>query len=150
MYSILKEIEMYETLKPGLTFEFDYTVPESKTVPYIYPESEEMSIMPKVFATGFMIALFEWACIRFINEHIDFPREQSVGIDVNLNHTAATPPGLTVTVHGELIEVDGRKLLFSIVAHDGVDEISRGTHGRFIVNGEKFTAKAEEKARSAT
>lgn len=68
---------------------------------------------------------------------------------MNLSHTAATPPGLTVTVHGELIEVDGRKLLFSIVAHDGVDEISRGTHGRFIVNGEKFAAKAEEKAKSA-
>lgn len=141
---------MYETLKPGLTFEFDYTVPESKTVPYIYPESEEMSIMPKVFATGFMIALFEWACIRFINEHIDFPREQSVGIDVNLSHTAATPPGLTVNVKGEVIEVDGKRLIFSIVAHDGVDEISRGTHGRFIVNAEKFTARADEKAKSTS
>jgi fluoroacetyl-CoA thioesterase len=141
---------MYETLKPGLTFEFDYTVPESKTVPYIYPESPEMSIMPKVFATGFMIALFEWACVRFINEHIEFPREQSVGIDVNLNHTAATPPGLTVNVKGELIEVDGRRLVFSIVAHDGVDEISKGTHQRFIVNAEKFTARADEKAKSAS
>ena len=141
---------MYYTLKPGLKFEFDYQVPESKTVPYIYPESEEMSIMPKVFATGFMIALFEWACIRFINEHIDFPKEQSVGIGVNLSHTAATPHGLTVHVHGELIEVDGRRLVFSIVADDGVDEISRGTHERFIVSAEKFTAKAEEKARSVT
>jgi len=61
-----KEIEMYETLKAGLTFEFDYTVPESKTVPYIYPEAEEFQLMPKVFSTGFMIGLIEWACVKFV------------------------------------------------------------------------------------
>jgi len=138
---------MYDTLKPGLTFEFDYTVPENKTVPYIYPESEEFQIMPRVFSTGFMIGLIEWACVRFINEHIDWPNEQSVGIDVNLNHTAATAPGLTVNVKGELTEVDGRRLVFSIVAHDGVDQISNGTHERFIVNAEKFSAKAQEKGK---
>lgn len=137
---------MYETLKPGLKFEFDYTVPESKTVPYIYPESEEMSIMPKVFSTGFMIALFEWACVRFINEHIDFPRQMSVGTAVNLNHTAATPPGLTVKVRGELIEVDGRRLSFQIESDDGVDTISTGTHERFIVDADRFIANAMKKA----
>ncbi len=141
---------MYETLKPGLTFEFDYVVPENKTVPYIYPESEEFQQMPRVFSTGFMIGLIEWACVKFVNEHIDWPKEQSVGIDVNLNHTAATPPGMTVKVNGELTEVDGKRLVFAITAHDGVDQITKGTHQRFIVNAEKFVAKAEEKARSAS
>jgi len=141
---------MYKTLKPGLTFEFDYKVPENKTVTYIYPEAEEFQLMPEVFSTGFMIGLIEWACVKFVNEHIDWPKEQSVGIDVNLNHTAATPPGLSVNVKGELVEVDGRRLVFSIVAHDGVDQITKGTHQRFIVNAEKFVAKAEEKARSAS
>jgi fluoroacetyl-CoA thioesterase len=136
---------MYKTLKPGLKFEFDYTVLESKTVPYIFPESEEMSIMPKVFSTGYMIALFEWACIRFINEHIDFPKEMSVGVGVNLSHIAATPPGLTVKVKGELIEVDGRKLNFQIESHDGVDVISTGTHERFIVDADRFAEKAMKK-----
>jgi len=139
---------MSETLKPGMKFEFDFEIPESKTVPYIYPESEEFSIMPKVFSTGFMIGLIEWACVRFVNEHIDWPREQTVGIDVRLNHTAATPPGLTVNVKGELIDVDGKKLTFSIVAHDGIDLISEGTHQRFIVDAERFTARAEKKAKS--
>ena len=137
---------MYKTLKPGLKFEFDYTVPESKTVPYIYPESEEMSIMPKVFSTGFMIALFEWACVRFVNEHIDFPNEMSVGTAVNLNHTAATPPGLTVKVKGELIEVDGRRLSFQIESDDGIDTISTGTHERYIVDAQRFTENAKKKA----
>jgi len=140
---------MYPTLKPGLTLEFDYVVPENKTVPYIYPESEEFQQMPRVFSTGFMIGLIEWACVRFVNEHIDWPKEQSVGIDVNLNHTAVTPPGLTVTVKGELAEVDGKRLVFNVEAHDGVDQITKGTHQRFIINAEKFIKKAEEKAESA-
>lgn len=141
---------MYPTLKPGLTFEFDFKIPETKTVPYIYPESEEFQQMPRVFSTGFMIGLIEWACVRFVNEHIDWPNEQSVGIDVNLNHTAATPPGLTVTVKGELSEVDGKRLVFNVEAHDGVNQITKGTHQRFIINAEKFIKKAEEKAEAAS
>jgi fluoroacetyl-CoA thioesterase len=138
---------MSEILKPGMTFEFDFTIPETKTVPYIYPESEEFQMMPKVFSTGFMIGLIEWACVRFVNDYIDWPREQTVGIDVNLNHTAATPPGLTVNIKGELTEVDGRKLSFFIVAHDGIDIISEGTHQRFIVDAERFKARVEKKAK---
>jgi len=140
---------MYPTLKPGLTFEFDFKIPENKTVPHIYPESEEFQQMPRVFSTGFMIGLIEWACVRFVNEHIDWPNEQSVGIDVNLDHTAATPPGMTVTVVGELAEVDGKRLVFNVEAHDGVDRITKGTHQRFIINAEKFIKKAQKKAESA-
>lgn len=140
---------MYPTLKPGLTFEFDYVVPENKTVPHIFPESPEFQEMPHVFSTGFMIALIEWACVKFVIEHTDWPREQSVGIDVKLSHTAATPPGMTVTVNGELTEVDGKRLVFNVEAHDGVDQITKGTHERFIVNAEKFVAKAQEKAESS-
>lgn len=140
---------MKDTLKPGLKFEFDFKIPESKTVPYIYPEAEEFQIMPKVFSTGFMVGLVEWACIRFVNQHIDWPREQSVGIDVRMSHLAATPPGLTVKVNGELTAVEGRKLSFAVSAHDGVDLITEGTHQRFVVDAEKFTAKAAEKAKQA-
>lgn len=136
---------MNDSLKPGLTFEFSFTIPETKTVPYLYPESEEFQMMPKVLATGYMIGLIEWACIRFINPYIDWPREQSVGIDVNLSHSAPTPYGLTVDVRGELIKVEGRKLIFSIVASDGVDVISEGIHERFIVDAEKFSSKVEKK-----
>jgi fluoroacetyl-CoA thioesterase len=59
---------------------------------------------------------------------------------------AATPPGLTVTVKGKLEEVEGRKLSFSIVADDGIDKISEGTHDRFVINAAKFNAKMAVKA----
>jgi fluoroacetyl-CoA thioesterase len=140
---------MKESLQPGLPVEFSFTVPDNKTVPFIYPESPEFQVMPRVFATGFMVGLFEWACICAINPHIDWPREQTVGIEVNLNHTAATPPGLTITIRGTLEKVEGRKLTFSLSAHDGVDEISRGTHQRFVIQAEKFNEKAAAKAARA-
>jgi fluoroacetyl-CoA thioesterase len=104
--------------------------------------------MPKVLATGFMVGLFEWTCIQAINPHIDWPREQSVGIGVNLNHISATPPGLTVTVNVKLEEVEGRKLVFSIVADDGIDKISEGTHDRFIIDAAKFNAKVAAKTKA--
>ena len=136
---------MKNSLQPGLTYTFKFKIPGNKTVPYLYPESREFQAMPKVLATGFMVGLFEWTCIQAINPHIDWPREQTVGIDVKLNHIAATPPGLTVTVNVKLEEVEGRKLVFSIVADDGIDKISEGTHDRFIIDAAKFNAKMASK-----
>ena len=136
---------MKETLKPGLTFEFAYTVPEDKTVPCLFPDIPEGKEMPEVLATGYMVGLFEFACIKAVNPHIDWPREQTVGIHVNLSHTAATPPGLTVTVKGTLEKVEGRKLRFSLTADDGVDEISSGTHDRFVIDAAKFNSSVAKK-----
>jgi len=67
---------------------------------------------------------------------------------VKFNHIAATPPGLTVTVKVRLEEVEGRKLAFSIVADDGIDKISEGTHDRFIIDAAKFNAKMDAKTKS--
>ena len=136
---------MKNSLKPGLTHSFKFKVPENKTVPYLYPEAPEFQEMPKVMATGFMVGLFEWTCIQAINPHIDWPREQTVGIDVKLNHLAATPPGLSVVVKVRLEQVDGRKLFFSITADDDVDRISEGTHQRFIIDAAKFNTKLAAK-----
>jgi len=136
---------MKNSLQPGLTYTFKFKIPENKTVPYLYPESSEFQAMPKVLATGFMVGLFEWTCIQAINPHIDWPREQTVGIDLKLNHIAATPPGLTVTVNVKLEEVEGRKLVFSIAADDGIDKISEGTHDRFIIDAAKFNTKMAAK-----
>lgn len=140
---------MKESLQAGLSFRFQFQVPETKTVPHLYRESQEFQVMPKVLATGFMVGLFEWACIQAVNPHLDWPAEQTVGIDVCLNHTAATPPGLTVTVNGKLEKVEGRKLSFSLWADDGVDTISEGTHDRFVIDAAKFNAKVAAKAERA-
>ncbi len=136
-------------LVPGLSATLAFVVPESKTVPNLYPGAPEFSTMPAVFATGFMVGLVEWACMRAIAACLDSPREQSVGTDVKLSHSAATPPGFTVTVNARLEAVDGRRLTFSVSAHDGADEICRGTHERFVIDTARFNDKVSRKRDAA-
>ena len=140
---------MKDTLKEGLTFQFAFKVPEDKTVPYLLPESAEFQAMPRVLATGYMVGLIEWTCIQAVNPHLDWPAEQTVGIGVNLTHTAATPPGLLLTIEVRLTKVEGRKLTFAVSASDGVDSISTGFHERFVIVADKFNRRAEEKAKAA-
>jgi fluoroacetyl-CoA thioesterase len=136
---------MKPSLKVGITHTLAFTVPLSKTVPALYPESAEFIAMPEVFATGFLVGLLEWACIQAINPHLDWPAEQTVGTHIDVSHQAATPVGLQVTATVELIEIEGRKLTFLVQAHDGVDLISTGKHQRFIIDKQKFDAKLAEK-----
>jgi fluoroacetyl-CoA thioesterase len=137
---------MNSSLKPGLTYEFQFTVPDSKTVPELYPESASFQDMPRVLATGYLVGLMEWACIEATKPHLDWPREQSLGTLVAFTHVSATPPGLTITVHVHLDKVEGRKLTFTVSAHDGVDTISEGTHERYVIDVERFNAKVAQKA----
>lgn len=139
---------MTDSLQAGMTFEFRYVVSKERTVPYLYPDIEEGAAMPQVFATGYMVGLMEFACIKFINPHIDWPRQQTVGIHINVSHTAATPPGMTVSVKGCLERVEGKKLSFSLEAFDDQDRISSGTHDRFIIDAEKFNAAVTAKSDS--
>jgi len=140
---------MKETLKPGIQYVHTFRVPPSKTVPALYPESDEFVAMPEVFATGFLVGFLEWACIKAINPHHDWTKKQTVGTHIDVSHEAATPPGLEVTANVELIAVEGRKLIFAVEAHDGVDLISRGRHERFVIDREKFDAKLGAKRRDA-
>ena len=136
---------MKDTLKPGLTHQFTFIIPESKTVPHLYPEAPEFQVMPKVLATGFLVGLIEWTCIQSVKPHIDWPDEQTVGTHMTIAHTAATPPGFQVTVKVRLDKIDGRLLVYEFEAADGVDAICKGTHERFIINAAKFNGKLEEK-----
>ena len=136
---------MKASLVPGLEHEFHFRVTDAKTVPALYPEANEFQVMPKVFATGFMVGLFEWACIQMTIPHLDWPAEQTVGTHIDVSHTAATPPGFEVAVKVKLIEVDRRRLVFEIEAHDGADLISRGKHERFVIDKVKFDAKLTQK-----
>jgi fluoroacetyl-CoA thioesterase len=136
---------MKETLQPGIRYQHKFVVPRSKTVPALYPEAEEFLAMPEVFATGFLVGFLEWACIKAVNPHLDWPREQTVGTHIDVSHEAATPPGLEVTATVELIEVEGRRLVFAVQAHDGTDLISRGLHQRFVINKQRFSAKVDAK-----
>lgn len=136
---------MKTSLKVGLRYQHKFTVPKSKTVPNLYPESEEFKIMPEVFATGYLVGFLEWACILAIKPHLDWPMEQSVGTHINVSHEAATPAGHEVIADVELVKMDGKKLTFNVEARDRVDVISKGTHERYVIIKEKFENKIKEK-----
>ncbi len=137
---------MKNTLQPGLTHTFKFTIPPNKTVPHLYPESEMFRQMPDVLATGFMVGLLEWACVDALRPYLDWPAEQTLGTHVSFSHEAATTPGMTVTVKVRLTQVEGRKLRFDVEAHDGVDTISRGSHERIVIDAARFNAKVRDKA----
>jgi fluoroacetyl-CoA thioesterase len=140
---------MKPTLSPGLAGTFRYTVPPTRTVPHIYPDAPDFQLMPAVLATGYFVALCEWAAVELIKPHLDWPAEQSLGTRVDLSHTAATPPGLTVEVAVALTAVEGRKLTFSVRAHDGLDPIGEGTHERYVIDASRFEAKLAGKIAQA-
>ena len=140
---------MKETLRPGLTRTFRCRVPESKTVPRIYPEAPDFQMMPAVLATGYMVALCEWAAIELVKPHLDWPREMTLGTHVDLSHMAATPPGLTVEVTATLTAVEGRKLVFSIRARDDAEPIGEGRHERHVIDAQRFADKVAQKRASA-
>jgi fluoroacetyl-CoA thioesterase len=133
------------SLVPGLEHELRFTVPVSKTVPHLYPESPGFAAMPEVFATGFMVGLVEWACIEAIASHLE-DGEMSLGVQVDLSHDAATPPGMEVVARVRLEAVDGRRLRFAAEARDAAEPICAGHHARFVVDRARFEAGIARKA----
>src|SRR5947209_9412773 len=122
---------MKPTLLRGLTTRFQFAVPPTKTVPHLYPEVADFQNMPAVFATGYMVGLMEWACMQLMAPHLD-PGEGSLGVHIDVSHTAATPPGFTITADVECTEVVGKRIPSKVKAHDGVDRIGVGQHERFV------------------
>ena len=98
-----------------------------------------------VFATPEMVRLMERAAVNGLAPHLA-PGQQSVGTMVNVKHLAATPMGATVTARAELIAVDGRRLTFTVSAHDGSELIGEGTHERALIDLARFEAKVKAKA----
>jgi fluoroacetyl-CoA thioesterase len=139
---------MKDTLKSGIEYSHSFIVPANKMVSALYPEAEEFGVMPEVFATGFLVGFIEWACIKALKPHLDWPTEQTVGIGININHLAATPQGLEVTAKVKLVQVDGKRLFFDIEVRDDVDLVSQGKHERVVIIKERFDARVKEKALS--
>jgi fluoroacetyl-CoA thioesterase len=140
---------MKETLQKGMTLTHRYLVPAEKTVPYVFQESTLFQAMPEVFATAFMVGLMEWACMEALQPYLD-QGEISLGTNICVSHSAATPPGMQVDVEVTLLEVDGSRTKWAIVARDEQDVIGKGTHERFAINGEKFKSIVAKKVPAKT
>ena len=97
-----------------------------------------------VLSTPKLIALMENAALLSVRPCLE-EGSDTVGTLLNVKHLAATPVGMTVRAEAELIEIDRRRLVFSVKAWDEVELVGEGTHERFIVDMEKFTNKCNSK-----
>lgn len=109
---------------------------------------EPADAFPPVFATSRMIGVMEVAAARVLRPHLR-EGETSVGVSVDVVHTAATPPGATVTATAKFVGREGKLFVFEVSAADNGGEIGRGTHKRAIVSTERLVAGAARRGAPA-
>ncbi|MCX5976758.1 MAG: thioesterase family protein [Coprothermobacterota bacterium] len=125
---------MPESLKPGLVHEMSIEVTEANIVSQEAP----------VFSTPQMVLLMEQASLNCVKPYLPHG-SITVGTHLQISHRAASPRGSWITARSELMEVDGRRLVFQVVAFDEVELIGDGIHERAIVNLARFLAKLEDR-----
>jgi len=129
---------MKDTLRPGISRTNRITVDRDRTIAFMGEEA-------RVYATPRLLSDIEMTCRSFLIEHCD-PGEDSVGVEIALKHLAATLLGSTVEITATVTAVEGRKVVFEIVAKDEIDQISAGTHTRFVVDLDKRIERLRAKA----
>lgn len=98
----------------------------------------------EVYATPALVALMEGASVNCVAGHIE-QGKTTVGMSINVKHTSPTPLGMSVRAESELVEIDGRRLVFKITAYDSAGVIGTAVHERVIVDAEKLLEKAKAK-----
>jgi predicted thioesterase len=125
-------------MKTGLSAKIE------KTVEYEDTAKAVASGLAEVFATPSMIALMENAAYSAVQGKLE-PGQSTVGISINVKHTAATPMGMKVWATATLVEIDRKRLVFDIEAFDEIEQIGTARHERFIIDEEKFMSRAAGK-----
>ena len=127
-----------DNIRPGMTGEHTTIITEAMTATALGSGG-----VP-VYATPALVALMEAAAVDAIATLL--PEGQtSVGIEIDLKHVAATPPGQSVRAKAEVITVEGRTIAFAIRAWDAHELIGEATHRRVIVDSNRFMNRVEGK-----
>jgi fluoroacetyl-CoA thioesterase len=129
---------MKPTLQPGVSGTRRVTVDRERTIGFMGEDA-------RVYATPRLISDIEYTCRDVILAHLD-PGEDTVGVEVALRHLAPTLPGSTVEITVTVTAVERRKIVLDVVARDEIEEISRGTHTRFVVEIAKTIERLKAKA----
>jgi fluoroacetyl-CoA thioesterase len=109
--------------------------------------SELDSSLASVLSTPTMVAMMEQAAMEAIKPFLD-AGESSVGMSIEVSHTAATPPGHRARAEAEVTKVEGRRLEFAVLAFDDVEQIGSGTHRRAVVDAAKFNDRLKTKQKN--
>jgi fluoroacetyl-CoA thioesterase len=129
---------MKSDLRTGTSATTRITIDKPRTIDFL---GEAL----RVYATPELVRDFEVACRQFLLRFTD-PGEDSVGTGINVTHSGATLLGMDVDITISVSKVDGRLVTFDLLAKDAADEISRGSHTRFVVDVEKLRSRVTAKA----
>ncbi|HWR23820.1 MAG TPA: hotdog domain-containing protein [Feifaniaceae bacterium] len=99
-----------------------------------------------VLSTPRLVALMEQAACAAVEGAME-PNKTTVGVRIDIRHTAATPLNMRAWAEAELVAVEGRALTFRIEAFDEAGGIAIAGHQRVVVDSERFMKKAEAKAK---
>ena len=102
--------------------------------------------LAEVMSTPTMIAMMELAAMEALMPYLD-PGESSVGAGIDVQHTAATPPGHRVRAEAEVTKVEGRRLEFVVRVFDETEQVGSGTHKRAVLDAAKFKERVKSKAK---
>lgn len=130
-------------ITPGLTGTAEIVVGPEHTAAFV--GSGRIAVL----ATPVMINLIEAAALAAV-EHLLPGGHQSLGIKLDISHTAATPVGLRVTATAEVLHVEGRTITFRVEARDEFEPIGGGSHQRVVVSVERFDERVQRKVRRET
>jgi|SRR5215471_416922 predicted thioesterase len=133
---------MKESLRPGVRRVNRIEVDRDRTIGFMGDEG-------RVYGTPYLVRDIEMTCRQLILDHGD-PGEDSVGTEVAIKHLAPTLLGMSVEITVTLTAVEGRKMAFEISAKDDIEQISTGTHGRFVVDVNKTIERLKAKAAKRT
>jgi fluoroacetyl-CoA thioesterase len=131
-------MNLNELIQPGIYKEETFLVEENHIAAHVGSGSS------RVLATPWMIAFMERIAHRLLAERL-LEGYSSVGTLVNIRHLAPTPVGSTVRVRGEVLEVDGMQVNFSVQAWDEIDLIGDGQHQRVVIEEARFLRRVESK-----
>ncbi len=132
---------MKDTVKAGMSATRRIVVDTPRTIDFL---GENL----RVYATPALVQDFEIACLEFLLDHVD-AGENSVGTGIAISHGGATLRGMSVDITITVAKVEGRMVTFDIVAKDAMEEISKGTHSRFVVEVDKLRQRVAGKAAKA-
>lgn len=128
---------MKESLVTGLSTTNRYNIDEKRTIDFMGDEG-------RVYATPELLRDIENTCRDFLLEHLD-EGEDSVGIHVDLSHSAPTPLGMWLEITASVSDLKGRRVTFDITARDPVEEVAKSTHTRFVVDVQKSIERLKKK-----
>ncbi|BDB24361.1 thioesterase family protein [Cupriavidus sp. P-10] len=131
---------MKNGLQPGATCARTLTVDRQRTIDFL---GESL----RIYATPELVRDIEQTCLDFLQGFLD-DGESSVGAEVSVQHTGATPLGGEVRIYAEITVIDGRSVTFSVTADDAVERVCSGTHRRFVVDVGRLRARVQKKTAS--